>query len=114
MPSLSIVIVCKNESGIIPKTLESLEGITDDIILFDSGSEDDTVSVANKFPVKIHEGIWEGFGKTKNKANLLAKYDWILSLDADEAVDGKLKNSLIKFNEEDKHVVYKIQFRNFL
>ena len=83
MQPLSVVIICKNEADIIGTSLQSLEGITDDIIVYDSGSTDGTRETARKFPVQLHEGSWEGFGKTKTKAIRLAKYDWILSLDAD-------------------------------
>lgn len=114
MHSFSIVIVCKNEAGVIASTLESLGGITDDVIVYDNGSTDNTIEVIKKFPVRLMVGNWEGFGKTKNKANSHAKYDWILSLDADEAIDEKLKSSLSGFNTTEEKTIYKIRFRNFL
>jgi glycosyltransferase involved in cell wall biosynthesis len=114
MLPLSIVIVCKNEAGIIASTLESLQGITDDIIVYDNGSTDDTIEIVKSFQVHLYQGKWEGFGKTKNKANAHAKYDWILSLDADEAVDDELKSSLQDFDRTDDKLIYKIRFRNFL
>jgi glycosyltransferase involved in cell wall biosynthesis len=55
-----------------------------------------------------------GFGKTKNKANAFAKHDWILSLDADEAIDEDLKQSLLAFNQTDENTVYDISFKSFL
>ena len=65
MQLLSVVIVCRNEAAIIGHTLESLRGLTDDVIVYDNGSTDDTVTVARQFPVMVHEGTWAGFGKTK-------------------------------------------------
>ena len=62
----------------------------------------------------MHEGSWEGFGKTKTKANQLAKYDWILSLDADEAADEELRQSLLQWNPGNDAIVYDILFKNFL
>src|SRR5204862_5773213 len=53
-------------------------------------------------------------GKTKNKANALAKYDWILSLDADEAIDEELKKSLLSLDLSNEMKVYEIRFKNFL
>jgi glycosyltransferase involved in cell wall biosynthesis len=113
MQTLSVVIVCKNEAGIIGKTLASLEGLTDDIIVYDNGSTDKTVAVTRQFPVKLHEGPWEGFGRTKNKAISLARYDWILSLDADEAIDKELKKTLQTLALDDEETVYEIKFKNF-
>lgn len=114
MPGLSVVIVCKNEAGIIGSTLQSLEGLTDDVIVYDNGSTDNTVEMIKKFNVHLHQGSWEGFGKTKNKAIALAKYDWVLSLDADEAIDEELKRSLLALPLGDEKAVYEIRYRNFL
>ena len=98
----------------IGTTLKSLAGITDDVIVYDNGSTDNTREIIKSFPVHLHNGAWEGFGKTKNKANTHAKYDWILSLDADESVDEELKRSLADFDSSDEKTIYKIRFRNFL
>lgn len=114
MPKFSIVIICRNEAGIIGKTLQSLQDLTDDIIIYDNGSTDGTQAIVKQFPVHLYEGPWEGFGKTKIKANNLAKYDWILSLDADESADEQLKRSLLSLPLDDDKVVYDIPFRNFL
>jgi glycosyltransferase involved in cell wall biosynthesis len=114
MQSISIVIVCKNEAAIIGTTLKSLQGLSDDIVVYDNGSTDDTLHIAGGFNVQVHQGDWEGFGKTKNKANSLAKYDWILSLDADEAIDEELKRSLLAFEPGNETSVYNLRFKNFL
>jgi len=113
MQSLSVVIICKNEAGILGKTLQSLEGLSDDIIVYDNGSTDGTQQVAMLFNAKLHAGNFEGFGKTKNKAIALAKYDWILSLDADEAIDEELKRSLLQWQPQNDKTVYGIAFKNF-
>ena len=113
MQSLSVVIVCKNEADIIATTLQSLQGLTDDVVVYDNGSTDDTVAIARQFPVKVYEGAWEGFGKTKNNAIALARHDWILSLDADEAIDDELKNTLRASSFSDDMVLYEIKFKNF-
>lgn len=113
MQSLSVVIICRNEATVIGKTLQSLAGLTDDVIVYDNGSTDETVAIAKEFPVTVKEGAWRGFGPTKNDAIALAKYDWILSLDADEAIDEELKGSLLSLSLADKHTVYEIKFKNF-
>ncbi len=114
MQSLSVVIICKNEADIIGQTLQSLEGLCDDIIVYDNGSTDNTIGQIKKFNVKLQQGTWEGFGPTKNKAIALAKYDWILSLDADEAIDEELKRSLLALQLTGENDVYEIKYKNFL
>ncbi|TAL40389.1 MAG: glycosyltransferase family 2 protein [Chitinophagaceae bacterium] len=113
MQKLSIVIVCKNEAGIIGETLKSFSNLTDDIIVYDNGSNDGTQEVVKRYMAHLHEGKWQGFGPTKNKASQFAKYDWILSLDADEAIDEELKTNLLQLDLADDKTVYELKFKNF-
>ncbi len=114
MPEFSIVIICRNEAGTIERTLRSLEGLTDDIVVFDNGSTDGTQTIVRDFRVQLYEGGWEGFGKTRQKAVTLARHDWILSLDADESPDDELKRSLASWEPRHELVVYDLAFKNFL
>ncbi len=115
MSVISIVIACKNEATIIANTLQSLQGVSDDIVVYDNGSTDGTQQIIQQLAhVRLAEGSFEGFGKTKNKANSLTKHDWILSLDADEAIDEELKQSLLALNPENEKTVYDISFKTFL
>ncbi len=114
MQSLSVVIVCKNEERVIGHTLQSLHGLTDDIVVFDNGSTDNTIAIAQRNGAIVHKGNWDGFGKTKHKATGFAKYHWILSLDADEAIDDELKSELLKLDLQDERTVYELRFKNFM
>lgn len=114
MQKLSVVIICKNSADVIGNTLASLKGLTDDIVVYDNGSTDQTKEIVKQNDALLIEGVWEGFGKTKNKANAFAKHDWVLSLDADEAIDEQLKNSLLFLHLDDINNVYKLRFKNFL
>lgn len=111
----SIVIVCKNEAGVIRHLLDSAQRITDDVVVYDNGSTDETLSIVKQYKnVKLHQGSWEGFGKTKQRATALAKWDWILSLDADEALDETLQQELATLSLTDPTMAYNIRFKNFL
>jgi len=114
MQKISVVIICKNEEEQIGRCLQSLEELTDDVVVLDNGSTDDTKNIVRKARARLIEETWEGFGKTKNKATQLAKYDWILNLDADESIDMKLKNSLLKLPLNNSREVFEIKFKNFL
>lgn len=114
MPAFSIVIICKNEADIIGRSLDGLLGITDDIIVYDNGSTDGTPDIVKNYPVRLYNGKWEGFGNTKNAANQLAKYDWILSLDADETLDDELKRNLKQLPLNQDIEVFRFSFLNFL
>jgi glycosyltransferase involved in cell wall biosynthesis len=114
MQRLSVVIVCKNGAKVIGETIKSFSGLTDDILVYDNGSTDCTKEIVKQSNARLIEGSWEGFGKTKNKANALAKHDWILSLDADEAIDVELKENLLKQEFVDETKVFEFKFKNFL
>lgn len=110
---LSVVIVCKNEADVIGLTLQSLQGLSDDTVIYDNGSTDGTRDIVKQFNVRLHEGSWEGFGKTKQKAVALALHDWILFLDADEAIDEELKRSVEILQPASEKTVYQAAFKNF-
>lgn len=114
MQKLSVVIVCKNEADVIGETLQSVSPLTEDIIVYDNGSTDGTQDVVKQYGATLYVGSWEGFGITKNKAISLAQYDWILSLDADEAIDDELTHNLLHLNLPDEKTVYTLRFKNFL
>ncbi len=111
--SFSIVIVAKDAADKISRLLLSLEGLTDDVIVCDTGSTDDTISIAQSHGAKVHRMPWEGYGKSKNVATGFSKYDWILSLDSDERVDVTLHSALQNWVPANAHTIYKVQWKNF-
>jgi glycosyltransferase involved in cell wall biosynthesis len=110
---ISVVIITKNEAHIIANTLQSLQKVTDDIIIVDSGSTDDTVIICKKYNANVIETDWLGYGVNKNKGINAAKHDWILSLDADEAIDEELLQSLLQLALANDEEVFEIRFKNF-
>lgn len=94
-------------------TLRSLGGLSDDIVVYDNGSTDGTQALVRTFGVRLYEGPWEGFGKTKGRALALARHDWVLFLDADEAVDEELKRSLQHWEPKEETTLYEMAFRNY-
>ncbi len=89
---LSIAMVACNEAANITRTLQSVIGLADEIILVDSGSTDGTPGIARSFgpKVRIFEEPWKGFARQKNSAIGKAAGDWVLLLDADEPVSAEL------------------------
>ena len=107
--AFSIVIVCKNEAAVIGHLLDSAQNVTDDVVVYDNGSTDATVALAQRYKnVQLHQGPWQGFGKTKQLATALAKHDWVLSLDADEALDETLQHTLAQLSLDDPNIAYNI------
>jgi glycosyltransferase involved in cell wall biosynthesis len=91
MPTISVILITKNEEHNLPDCLSSLQGLADEIVVIDSGSSDKTVEIAKNFGAKVHiSQSWPGFGLQKNAALELAQCDWVLSLDADERLTPQL------------------------
>lgn len=111
--NISVVIITKNEAHIIGNTLQSLQPLIRDVVIVDSGSTDATLEICRRFGATIIEMGWEGYGINKNRGIAAARYDWILSLDADEAIDEELKHSLQSLPLQHANEVFKIRFRNF-
>ncbi|MFN3872324.1 MAG: glycosyltransferase family 2 protein [Ignavibacterium sp.] len=111
MNRISLIIITKNESQNIRDCLESVRW-ADEIIVVDSGSSDDTVSIARHFTDKVFYNEWKGFAEQKSFAMSLATNDWLLSLDADERVTEKLKDEILNSNL-DEFDGYRIKRDNF-
>ncbi|MBK7692689.1 MAG: glycosyltransferase family 2 protein [Bacteroidetes bacterium] len=111
MLPLSIIILAKNEEKNIATAIAPLVGITDDILVIDSGSTDNTKNIVRTLGATVVEMEWKGYSYTKNVASRHAKYNWILSLDADEEVNAALRDHIVQiFSEEmSMDVAYKIR-----
>jgi glycosyltransferase involved in cell wall biosynthesis len=96
--NLSVVIITFNEEANLARTLESVQPLIaegkGEIVIVDSGSTDRTVEIAKSFGAKVFAEEWKGYAAQKNLAIDQAAGDWILSLDADEAVDSDLIDAL--------------------
>jgi glycosyltransferase involved in cell wall biosynthesis len=99
LTNLSVIIITKNEELNIRACLESVAW-ANEIIVVDSGSQDDTLAICHEFTSHVYIHNWPGFGAQKNRALNYASKDWVLSLDADERVTPELHVQLIKAMEE--------------
>ena len=111
--SISAVIITKNEAHIIGTTLQSIRDVVDEVIIVDSGSTDESVAICRQYGASIIETGWDGYGANKNKGIDAAAHDWILNIDADEALDTTLQQSLKKAHLQDENTVYEFKFKNF-
>tara|TARA_B100001248_G_scaffold262728_1_gene261752 strand:+ start:25883 stop:26653 length:771 start_codon:yes stop_codon:yes gene_type:complete len=93
--SISTVIITKNEEKNIARAIESCLPISEEILILDSGSSDQTLTIAASYEkVKVHQVEWQGFSATKNLGNKMATGEYILSLDADEALSDQLQEEI--------------------
>ncbi len=97
MNKISVIVITKNEQQNIAECLGSVIW-ADEIIVVDSGSDDDTISIAKKFTDKVIFNEWKGFADQKSFALQQASNEWILSLDADERITDLLKDEILNSN----------------
>src|SRR5260370_38306476 len=83
---LSVCIITRDEEDNIVRTLESVKGIADEIIVVDSGSTDNTVALAESCGAKVLVAEWKGLAAQKNAALPKAAGEWTVRLAADEEV----------------------------
>jgi glycosyltransferase involved in cell wall biosynthesis len=87
---VTATIITLNEERTIVRAIESLR-CCDEILILDSGSIDRTVELAANLGARVIEAGWRGYAGQKNWAAEQAANDWILSLDADEALSEALE-----------------------
>jgi len=111
---ISAVIICLNAGESIGQTIRSLKSITDDIVVSDSGSTDDTKQKVEAAGARLLEIAWTGYGANKNAAGRRAVNDWILSLDADEWVEDDFTVFMSQVILDDPKVQYQFRRLNYL
>lgn len=104
MQPLSVVIITYNEEHNIARCLNSVRSLADEIIVLDSYSTDNTVEIARSLGATIYLEKFRGYIGQKNLAMQYAAHNYILSLDADEALDDQLAAAIL---EEKKSLVHR-------
>ena len=99
MMEISAVLISLNEERRLARALESLS-VADEVLVVDCGSTDRTLEIAGRHGARLLSHPWEGYARQKNYAASQAKYPWILSLDADEALSPELAAELLRLKRE--------------
>jgi glycosyltransferase involved in cell wall biosynthesis len=111
--TLSVAIVTLNEEVNLPRTLDSVVW-ADEIVVVDSGSTDATSAIAQSYGARFLIEPWRGFAAQKNFALSLCTSEWVLSLDADEAISQELAASIQRaIAGPPSHTAYTLPRRNF-
>lgn len=107
---LSVIIITSNEEDRIENCLKSVADLANEIIVIDSGSIDKTVEIALKYTKFVFKMNWLGYGIQKQRALDKATGDWVLSIDADEALSPLLRFEIeeIMKNNSDSVVGYRL------
>jgi glycosyltransferase involved in cell wall biosynthesis len=96
MYPISLVVITKNEEAHIESCIRSVPWASD-IVVLDSESQDQTASLAQNLGARVFIEKFRGFKEQKQRVTELAKFDWVLSLDADERLSPALQQELKEF-----------------
>ncbi len=99
MSKISVVIITFNEENNIFRCIRSVVGLADEIVIVDSYSEDSTVEICKSLGAKVYLHHFEGYREQKNYAMSLASFDYVLSLDGDEALSRELFEKLLAIKD---------------
>lgn len=110
---MSLVVITLNEEQNIERCIKSVP-FASEVLILDSGSQDQTLMKAAGLGAKVITEPWQGFGLQKRRATELAQYDWILNLDADEALSPELQQEIIeKFSQLKPDTAYQMSRKSF-
>lgn len=87
-PSIGLCMITKDEEKSLGRCIESVRGLISEIVVADTGSADGTVALARSLGARVYDYPWDdSFARARNFAMSKATSDWLLLLDADEALD---------------------------
>jgi glycosyltransferase involved in cell wall biosynthesis len=92
---LSVFIISLNEVDRIGAAINAVRGLSDDIVVIDSGSTDGTQALAESLGAKVISNPWPGYGLQKQFGEDQCRHDWMLNIDADEIVSGDMAKAIL-------------------
>jgi len=113
MNAITAVIITKNEEKNIQRCLDSLKPVAEEIIVVDSNSTDNTVALCQQAGARVIVQSWLGYGPQKNLGNNAASHDYILSIDADEALDEQLTQAILEEKRKGLQGIYQLSRFNY-
>jgi (heptosyl)LPS beta-1,4-glucosyltransferase len=108
MTTISAAIITLNEERNIERCIDSLKGCVDEIVVLDANSTDRTAEICRAKGVRFVQKEWMGYAAAKNFLNEQTTGDYILSIDADEALSIELRETLSRLKSEGLDGAYSV------
>lgn len=113
--TLTVAMIARDEAALLGRCLASVQGLADEVVLVDTGSADATVEIARAHGARVGTFPWtDDFSAARNASLDLATGDWVLVLDADEALDPRDHGAFRAAMEAPGAQAYRVLIRNYL
>ncbi|WKZ70199.1 MAG: glycosyltransferase [Melioribacteraceae bacterium] len=113
MSTISLSMIVKNEEQHLEECLQSVKDVVDEIIVVDTGSNDNTIKIAESCGASVYHHKWSNdFSEARNFSLSKVTSDWVLYLDADERLDANSKHILKKLTSNKDKVGYRCKIYN--
>ena len=107
---LSVVVITYNNADTLDACLHEVDW-ADEIVVLDSGSTDDTVAIAERHGARVAVHPFDDYGPQKQRAIDMARYDWVLNLDADEILSPGTREVIEHALEQPGHAGFRLPRR---
>lgn len=118
MPKISVCILAVNEADKIAHAIDSAKAAPwcDEVLVFDSGSTDDTPRIAEELGASVQHEPWVSFSENRQKIIAAARNDWVFILDADEEIAPELANEIANLADTafEANAIFEVPRRNYL
>lgn len=114
MPKLSLSMIVRNEAATLCHCLASVKDLVDEMIVVDTGSTDNTREIAGSFGAHVHAFSWvDDFSAARNESLKHCTGDWVLVLDADEAIDALDHTIIRQAIDHEEHAAFRLTLRDY-
>ena len=115
MPSLGLAMIVKNGAGTLGNCIASVAGVTNQIVIADTGSSDGTVQLARDLGAEVFDFPWQdNFAQARNAAVQALTTDWVLVMDDDEELDPEARDKIPALLNSAGIGGYLVTLRNYL
>lgn len=105
--SVAVCMIVRNEAHHLKACLQSVQGVVDEIVVVDTGSQDQTKAIAQQCGARVFDFVWQDdFAAARNESLRHATSDWILYLDADERLRSEDKQLFLHLLSDKETVAY--------
>lgn len=104
MKTISLAMIVKNEEATLARCLDCVRDIVDEMIIVDTGSDDQTMAIAEQYGAQVYSFAWQDdFAAARNYAFSFAQMEYTLWLDADDIITREEQEKLLAWKQDDTH-----------